>query len=71
MSDWNLEGKRVYGFYLNKEEYACLGGVIDSRVCYGGTVRHVVKLDTPINVMGEVRDMVTLKHSDIMVIIHN
>lgn len=45
---WYLEGKKVKGVYL--DEYVCAGTVLESRVCYGGAVKHLVELDEPIYV---------------------
>ena len=65
---WHLEGKRVKVSYLN--EYEAVGTVVDSRVCYGGMVKHQVKLDKPIKLSfntsdGPYRDTVNiLEHYD-------
>ena len=45
---WYLEGKRVKASYLG--EFEATGTVESSRVCYGGAVKHYVRLDTPIKV---------------------
>lgn len=54
--DWNLEGRRINGLYLGLFPYA--GLVEESRVKYGGTVQHTVKVDEPFKVYGELRDRV-------------
>ena len=40
---WNLEGMQVTGTYLDEVEVA--GRVTLSRVAYGGSVEHHVKID--------------------------
>ena len=63
MSDlWDLTGMRVSGLYLNEQRFAVTGTVELSRVAYGGTVRHHVALDEPIEVYGSIRDRVILDH---------
>ena len=51
---WHLEGKRVKVSYLG--EYEATGVVESSRVCYGGTVKHYVRLDTPVKVIFDSED---------------
>jgi len=41
---WNLEGMRVKGLYLDGDQPVS-GKVTLSRVCYGGSVSHHIKLD--------------------------
>ena len=41
---WNLEGMRVKGLYLSGD-VPVSGKVTHSRVCYGGSVSHHIKLD--------------------------
>lgn len=43
---WNLEGKRVSAMYISK--HLVTGTVVCSRVCYGGEVKHTIKLDREI-----------------------
>jgi hypothetical protein len=43
---WYLEGKQVKGLYIGK--YPIKGIVMDSRVCFGGAIEHMVRLDTPL-----------------------
>jgi hypothetical protein len=54
--DWNLEGKRINGLYMGLFPYS--GLVTESRVKYGGSVQHTVKVDEPFKVYGAVRDTV-------------
>jgi hypothetical protein len=60
---WNLEGMKVWGTYLNT--FPVGGTVTESRVKYGGKVCHTVKLNSPIEVFGAIRETVILEHSDI------
>jgi hypothetical protein len=63
MSDWILEGQRVKGLYL--ETFEVEGTVTESRVTFGGGVKHTVALDTPMEVYGSVRETVNLYHWDV------
>ena len=47
---WDLTGKHVEAMYLGS--IAISGVVSESRVAYGGRVKHTVKLDAPITVYG-------------------
>ena len=58
--NWNLEGLRVSGRYLNEVEV--IGTVELSRVKYGGEISHLVLLDVPTVVFGTARDRVVLEH---------
>ena len=60
---WQLEGLKVYGRYLN--EFDVSGTVELSRVKYGGGVTHHVLLDQPVTIYGAVRDRVILEHKEI------
>lgn len=51
---WNLEGLKVSGSYLGRFPYT--GVVESSRVKYGGSVQHTVRVDEPFAVYGQVRD---------------
>lgn len=62
---WNREGQRVAGVYLNT--YTVSGLVTESRVKYGGTVQHTVKLDQPTTVFGRVADVLLLDEADLFV----
>ena len=44
--NWNLEGLKVEAVYLG--EVPVVGRVEESRVAYGGTIKHTVRLDTPV-----------------------
>jgi hypothetical protein len=61
--NWILEGKRIVGRYM--QEYHVTGVVKESRVAYGGRVKHQVKLDNPIVVFGAERDYVSLDETEI------
>ena len=68
MSNWILEGKRVGGKYLGEGGQFVMGTVTESRVAYGGTVKHTVQLDKPINMFGAVRERVILDHCHILTV---
>lgn len=57
---WNLEGQRINGIYLGLWPYT--GTVESSRVKYGGTVQHTVKVDQPFEAYGEVRDRILVNN---------
>jgi hypothetical protein len=59
---WNLEGIPVKGVYL--DEFPYTGVVTESRVKYGGRVQHMVKLDVPISVYGQIRDVVLVDEQE-------
>lgn len=44
---WQREGQVVKALYLGTEE--CIGEVVDSRVAYGGKVKHSLKLHSKVN----------------------
>jgi len=56
--NWNLEGSRINGLYLGFLPYT--GLVLNSRVKFGGEVQHMVKVDEPFKVYGEVREIVLI-----------
>lgn len=60
---WNLEGQRVIGCYL--KTYTVSGTVTESRVRYGGTVQHTVKLDKPVEVFGRSAEVLLLDNEDL------
>ena len=60
---WNKEGEFVAGVYLGIVNVA--GTVIESRVKYGGMVQHRIKLDTPLDLFGTLRDSVSLDESEL------
>ena len=43
---WDLEGKKVRGFYL--QDIEVVGTVVSSRVKYGGKVQHWIMRDKPV-----------------------
>ncbi len=60
---WNKEGQRVAGVYLGA--YTVSGTVTESRVRYGGTVQHTVKLDKPVQVFGRTAEVLLLDDEDL------
>lgn len=60
---WNKEGQRVAGVYLGA--YTVSGTVTESRVRYGGTVQHTVKLDQPMTVFGRRAEVLLLDNNDL------
>ncbi len=60
---WNKEGQRVAGVYLGA--YTVSGLVTESRVRYGGSVQHTVKLDAPVEVFGRSANVLLLDDSDL------
>lgn len=55
--EWNLEGKRIRGIYL--QEVEVIGTVQSSRVKYGGDISHWVVLDTPVHIYFSEEDLHT------------
>lgn len=60
---WDLVGARVEGRYMG--DYPFTGTVTESRVCYGGEVKHTVAVDTPLEVFGAKRDLVMVFHDQL------
>jgi hypothetical protein len=60
---WNKEGQRVAGVYLGA--YTVSGLVTESRVRYGGSVQHTVKLDEPVVVFGRSAEVLLLDDGDL------
>jgi hypothetical protein len=60
---WDLTGERINGLYMGIFPYT--GTVESSRVKYGGTVSHQVKVDEPFKVYGEVRDRILVSVTEI------
>ena len=60
---WNKEGQSVAGTYLGS--FLVIGTVTESRVKYGGHVQHKIQLDTPLEVLGEMRDVLLLAETDL------
>jgi len=46
-SGWQREGQIVKALYLGTEE--CVGEIVDSRVAYGGKVKHSLKLHSKVS----------------------
>jgi hypothetical protein len=60
---WDLEGARVEGRYMG--DYPFIGTVTESRVCYGGEVKHTVRVDEPLIVFGATRKLIMVFHDQI------
>ncbi len=60
---WNLEGKIITATYLG--DYPVTGKVVNSRVAYGGSVKHTIELSQPINIYGTDRDRLIIDHETI------
>lgn len=67
--DWNLEGKRINGLYMGLFPYS--GLVTESRVKYGGSVQHTVKVDEPFKVYGAVRNTVLVGTDEVNRILYD
>jgi hypothetical protein len=62
---WQREGQQVKGFYLGLHQVT--GCVTESRVAYGGRVKHTIRLDQTIQVYGADRDTVILDEDEVKV----
>lgn len=62
---WNLEGMQVWGSYLDSVEVS--GRVTLSRVAYGGSVQHHIKLDKGLSIA---EGRVTRPAGDVIIIEH-
>ena len=60
---WDLTGKHIEAMYLGN--IAISGVVSESRVAYGGRVKHTVKLDAPITVYGAPRASVIIEEHEV------
>ena len=60
---WDLTGHWIKAVYL--DEFVVSGVVELSRVQYGGRVCHTIKLESPINVYGSVRDRCIVQHEEV------
>lgn len=58
-----LEGQKVSGMYMM--EFPFTGVVTESRVAYGGRMKHTVELDEPIMVYGAVRGTIIVEANEI------
>lgn len=67
--DWILENRKITGKYLG--HYPVSGIVRESRVAYGGYVKHHIELDNPIVVHGSERNSVMLNHFEIETVEEN
>jgi hypothetical protein len=60
---WNLEGLCIEAMYL--DEFAVEGVVENSRVAYGGEVKHTIVLRNPIIVYGAERDRLIIDNKNV------
>lgn len=53
--NWNLQGEKIIGTYL--DGLVTISGLVElSRVCYGGSIEHHVKIDEGFSVLdGKIR----------------
>ena len=58
-----LEGEKISGMYMM--EFPFTGVVVESRVAYGGRMKHTVELDEPIMVYGAVRSTIIVEGNEI------
>lgn len=70
MNNWDLTGMRIKGGYL-AGDVKVTGTVIESRIAYGGLVRHYVKLDKGFNwkkgvVVREAGDVVIINQPNVI-----
>jgi hypothetical protein len=63
MSNWNLEGLHVTGWYMGA--FPISGRVELSRVKYGGGVQHTVVLDQSVQIYDQMRDRLLLDHENV------
>jgi hypothetical protein len=63
---WNREGNLICGNYMGIFPYA--GRVTESRVKYGGSVLHTVKLSPPIQVFGEVYETILVNEEELVIV---
>ena len=68
-NSWHIEGARVEGRYMG--DYPFTGTVVESRVCYGGEVKHTVQVDEPLIVFGATRERIMVFHDQINMILEN
>lgn len=61
---WDLTGKQVIVNYVDTFEVS--GVVRESRITYGGVVRHYINLDVPVKVFGSERDSVVVDANQIL-----
>lgn len=60
---WNLEGLCIEATYL--EDYNVEGVVENSRVAYGGGVKHTIVLRNPMMIYGTKRDRLIIDHETV------
>jgi hypothetical protein len=63
---WVLEGQRVRAEYHGS--FPVEGTVTESRVTYGGAVKHTVVLAEPVMIYGALRDTLLFYHEDVEVL---
>lgn len=62
--NWDKTGLKVRGRYMDLFDVA--GTVVESRVTYGGGVKHTVELNNPRNIFGTTRTHVLLMDTELM-----
>ena len=60
---WNLEGLCIEATYL--DDFAVEGLVENSRVAYGGEVKHTIVLRNPIVIYGAERDRLIIDNKNV------
>ena len=60
---WDRTGQTIEFKYL--ELFPAKGTVAETRVMYGGDLKHTVELDDPIIVWGQIRTQVLVKESEL------
>lgn len=61
---WDLTGKQIVGNYV--DTFKVSGIVRESRVGFGGLVRHYVNLDVPVKVFGSERQSVVIEAQQVL-----
>lgn len=64
---WDLTGKQVIVNYV--DTFKVSGVVRESRITYGGVVRHYINLDVPVKVFGSERDSVVVDANQVLEIL--
>lgn len=64
---WDLTGKSVVVNYV--DTFKVSGIVRESKMMYGGSVRHYINLDVPVKVFGSERDSVVVDAAQVLEIL--
>lgn len=62
--DWILEGRIVKAMYIGK--IPIYGKIHESRIAYGGKIKHHIELIEPISVFGSIRKHVQIDEESIV-----